>query len=316
MEHILIFPGQGYQNIDMLDAEVQQFCVQNGLYNSLNEVLKDHTKLFDTQYAQPLIIATQIVKSNQYLQNLKENDDIIFAGFSLGEITALIQSGMIDSKEGIEFAQKRGECCKKFSEGKRKYGVVKVPYTKELQEALKKWNSSHKITEQISITNYMPAANGEEVTITGIQDLLRENIEQFGGEKEQEMAIMQCPFHSSSLMELVETQERIFNRTIKSISQEKARNVISTRTATAYSTEMTKGDISNALAQYLIQPIQTTRTLQFIKENYPDAHIGVTMGEQFTEDLRKQYIALGGSGEQVQFIGTQIKAKEQENEKA
>ena len=66
MEKIIIFPGQGFQNMKMLTSEVQEFCFKHNMGELLNEVLRDNSKLFDTEYAQPIIIATQLVELSNY----------------------------------------------------------------------------------------------------------------------------------------------------------------------------------------------------------------------------------------------------------
>ncbi len=328
MKNIIIFPGQGYQNMGMLTSEVQQFCNQNGLYTVVDEVLRDNSKLFDTQYAQPLIVATQLAEYERYKRSMGEEKDTIFLGFSLGEITALIAANTISVEEGIKFAMRRGEESKKITQipGKEgvqqtAYGVVKLPYTTALQNCIEEWNNKHLKGQRVDITNYLPRAGTvpcdnqiqEDVTITGEYEMLKDNLEVFGGEPNQKMAKMQCPFHSIALDGLVPIQKEIFRKTITDINTSKIHQVYSTRTGEFYSSDLEKEDLSEALARYIVEPIQTTKTLRDINEQYNDGNIVVMMGEEFTNTLKKQYQAIGGDPEKINFIGDYQLAKRQDS---
>ena len=318
MKKIIIFPGQGFQNMKMLTSEVQEFCLKNGMGDILNEVLKDETKLFDTEYAQPLIIATQLVEADKYKKLQEKDTEYIYAGFSLGEITALIASGAIDIQEGLNFARQRGLIAKEFSErdlqanrendeAKRKFGVARIPYFEGLEKQLSDFNSTQDTFNRIGITNYIPGNDNNFVTITGEINKLKENIELFGGREDQKIATMQCPFHTDMLLGLIPNQKRIFDMCISDINKNALENVYSTRECEFYSPDTdTKETINDSLGEYLVKPMQHAKTLDFFK-NYPNSEIVVTMGEPFSKQIAKQYASVGGNGSQVKFIHEAIK---------
>lgn len=315
MKNVIVFPGQGYQSMEMLNSDVQQYCNQNGLYEIVDEVLRDNRKLFDTKYAQPLIIATQLAEYEKYKRVNGEDKDTVFLGFSLGEITALIASKTIDVKEGIKFATKRGEESKKITEkpGQQEgtaYGVAKLPYTTNLQKSINEWNAKHLKEQRIDITNYLPRVGTvpsdnqieEDVTVTGEYEMLRDNIERFGGSPNQKMAKMQCPFHSQALDGLVPIQKQLFKDIITDVDFSNIHQVYSTRTGESYSSDLGKEELSEALARYIVEPIQTTKTLSDINQQYSDRNIVVMMGREFTNTLKMQYQAVGGNPNQMNFI--------------
>lgn len=322
IKDVIVFPGQGFQSMKMLNTYVQQFCLEHGLYEILNDVLKDNKKLFQTKYAQPLIVATQLAEYERYKKVNGKDKEPIFVGFSLGEITALIASNTISVEEGLKFVIKRGEESKRISEEKHQlrpgeeakqltYGVTKLDYTEELKRKLDEWNSTHSEFEQINITNYRPMAETtpvdgqiiEDVTITGEYETLSSNIEFFGGELGQEMPKMQCPFHTTALSKLMPVQEKVFDETITDINFDNIDKVFSTRTGEFYRKDITKEELSKALAQYLIEPIQQTKTLKYIKDNYGTSDILSTIGGEFMDSLKDQYTAVGGNSEQMRHIG-------------
>lgn len=319
MRKIIIFPGQGFQNIKMLTSEVQEFCLKHHLGDLLSEVLKDNSKLFDTEYAQPLIIATQLVEASKYKELQADTTEYIYAGFSLGEITALIASGAISLEEGLNFARQRGKITKEFSEndlqanrndknGERTFSVARIAYYEGMEHDLSTFNASQQLLERINITNYIPSKdNSGFVTITGESSKLKENIEQFGGKKDQKMATMQCPFHTVILSGLIPIQKGQFENCVSSLDTDALENVYSTRKCAFYSSDDTIETINNSLGEYLVEPMQHARTLDFFNKNYPDTEIVVSMGEPFSRQIATQYESVGGKSEQVRFIQDAIR---------
>lgn len=317
MKKIVLFPGQGYQNINMLTNDVQNFCFNHNLGFLVNEVLKDNSKLFDTKYAQPLIVATQLVEYNKYKSTQPDDTEYIYAGFSLGEITALIASGAIRIEDGLEFARQRGELAKRFSEkdlqqgvstnqSKRTFSVARIPYYENLEADLSHYNVSQPTYNKINITNFIPDSNVSSskcVTITSETETLRNHLELFGGSTNQKTATMQCPFHTEALSDLIPLQMSSFYTCIHTIQPNHLSHVFSTRTGTFYTSKDTKASINESLGKYLIEPMQTVETLTYLKKNFPTSEIIVSMGKPFSQKLSEQYQSIGGNPENVHFIG-------------
>ncbi len=317
MKKIIVFPGQGYQHINMLTSDVQSFCFNHNLGFLVNEVLRDNSKLFDTKYAQPLIVATQLVECNKYKSTQPNDTEYIYAGFSLGEITALIASGAIRMEDGLEFAKQRGELAKKFSEKnlqqgistnqpKRTFSVARIPYYENLEADLSHFNVSQPTYNKINITNFIPDSNVSSskcVTITSETENLRNHLELFGGSANQKTATMQCPFHTEALSDLIPLQNEAFETYTNTIQQNCLSHVFSTRSGTFYTTQDTKDSINKSLERYLIEPMQTVKTLTYFKENFPTSEIIVSMGKPFSQKLSQQYQSVGGNPENVCFIG-------------
>lgn len=173
---------------------------------------------------------------------------------------------------------------------------------------LNNFNAHQQLLDRINITNYIPSTdNNGFVTITGESLKLKENIEQFGGKKEQKMATMQCPFHTTILSELIPIQKTQFKNCVTKIDTDTLKNVYSTRKCSFYSSTDTIETINNSLGKYLIQPMQHAKTLTFFNKNYPNSEIIVSMGELFSQQIANQYESIGGKSEQVRFIQDAIK---------
>lgn len=320
----ILFPGQGSQNINMLlNPQVQEFLCCNGLQKQLDEVLQDNQKLFDTEFAQPLIVGSQLYEAERLEKTISNRNELEYMGLSLGEITALIASKAINIKDGLRFTSKRGTISKFFSDNelqqdlksgdkKRSFGVIRLPLTDELIKNISDWNQNHcSALEQISITNFIPSKNNpekEDVTITADEVILRENIIKLGGIENQKMFPMQCPFHSIALEKLSIQQKQLFMETIASIDNSKLSNVFSTRMASYYNNGTSIKNISDSLAQYLLEPMQTTKMLKHLKES--NDLLIVTTSKKFSDNLKKQYSVLGGSDEQIIYINDYLIDKE------
>lgn len=214
MRKIIIFPGQGYQNKEMLlPTDVQNFCLNHHIGDLLNSFLEDNARIKDTKYAQSLIIATQLAELNRYKQTQSPDTEYVYCGFSLGEITALIASGAIDINEGLQFARQRGELCKDFCEDElqanisseqRTFSVAKIDYHDGLEEDIYKFNLKQPYYEKINITNYIPSSSAMPfklaVTITGESKTLRDALDSFLKSPNAKAVPTQCPFHSEALM--------------------------------------------------------------------------------------------------------------------
>ena len=122
MNLALVFPGQGSQNKSMLDgfSNIESFqntikkasCVLN---YDIHEVVLDDTKLNNTIFTQPIILAVSFaileIFQNKFDYNVK-----IAAGHSLGEYSALVCNGTINFEDGLLLVKKRAELMSKAME--------------------------------------------------------------------------------------------------------------------------------------------------------------------------------------------------------
>lgn len=124
---IIVFPGQGAQYVGM-GKNLQRFPKAREIYQLANEVLGYDLlklclegpveKLNSTRYCQPAVMVTSLA----CLERLKEErpraieNCFVTAGFSLGEITALVFAGAIPFDKGLQLVQVRAEAMQMASE--------------------------------------------------------------------------------------------------------------------------------------------------------------------------------------------------------
>lgn len=135
---IIVFPGQGSQYVGM-GAQLIKIPEVIDMFELASEVLKYNlmelclrgpkNDLDQTLYAQPAILVTSLA----CLERLKEERPnaiescVATAGFSLGEITALIFAGAIPFDQGVRLVQIRAEAMQRASE-MYKGGMATVLY--------------------------------------------------------------------------------------------------------------------------------------------------------------------------------------------
>lgn len=124
---IILFPGQGSQYVGM-GKDLVKFPMASDLFDLANYILGydlrklcfegPKAKLDETRYCQPAILVCSLAA----LERLKEerpdaiNNCVATAGFSLGELTALIFAGAIGFERGLELVRIRAEAMQLASE--------------------------------------------------------------------------------------------------------------------------------------------------------------------------------------------------------
>lgn len=168
---IILFPGQGTQFVGMGAQLVQipevldmyELASRVLGYNLLELCLKGPKKQLDmTVYAQPAIFVTSLA----CLEKLKEERPraipscVATAGFSLGELTALVFAGAIPFDKGVKLVQIRAEAMQNACDA-TKGGMMTVLYgpDSELNVAIKQakeWCIEKGVeTPDCTVANYL-----------------------------------------------------------------------------------------------------------------------------------------------------------------
>ncbi len=292
---MIIFPGQGYFDLELLKKKyVKDFCYEYGLKDIFETVSQDTKNMFYAKYAQVIIVATEVAQYLEYSNKYKENNNIL-VGYSLGEISSLIAAEVLDIKEGIEFVKERAKLSDKFYKEhlKERYFVGKVPYEENIEKELKE--------NDFKIINFVPDFNSTKTSIVIIgKD--KEQIFDFMKQKRRgepledlHMSELLCPFHTELMMELKEKQKQAFEEKVHKFKAQNLEKVFCTRIASKYNKDMSKEEINNSLAEYLVTPIQTKKTLEYFENiGLKQEDIIVTMGKIFINDYLKEQCEIVG----------------------
>ena len=110
-----LFAGQGAQYLGMGRELYDQYAIVKETIDQASQVLgynlrdlidNDETKLNQTRYTQPAILATS-VSIYRLLKEKGYQPDMV-AGLSLGEYSALVASGALDFEDAVALVAKRG----------------------------------------------------------------------------------------------------------------------------------------------------------------------------------------------------------------
>ncbi|XP_066138454.1 probable malonyl-CoA-acyl carrier protein transacylase, mitochondrial [Euwallacea fornicatus] len=209
---IILFPGQGSQYVGMCKG-LLKFPMVNDLFELASYVLQydllkvclegPKQKLDETKYSQPAIMVASLAA----IEKLKEerpnaiNNCVGTAGFSLGEITALVFAGALGLQEALKLIQIRAEAMQMAS-NTYKGGMLTVFYgpDSKLNYACKKakeWavDKADPIPECI-ISSYLyphcKVVAGSESAL----DYLEKNYKEFNIKKVKRLLVSGA-FHSS-----------------------------------------------------------------------------------------------------------------------
>src|SRR5690349_24596436 len=104
-------PWKGHSSWPVVDA-AEQALDASGVRVALAPLLLDASaeQLSRTREAQLAVLTTSLVAWDAAQHALETHHDIVgFAGHSLGQVTALIASGVMSLDDGVRFARERAE---------------------------------------------------------------------------------------------------------------------------------------------------------------------------------------------------------------
>ena len=129
--YAVLFPGQGSQSQDMLtsyaDNKIFKETIDeasNVLSYNITDVVKDKTRLNDTIFTQPIMVAVSIAMWKVWKEACKENP-VCAAGHSLGEYSALVASNLLPFKECLLLVSERAKLMSDAMED-RKGGMAAI----------------------------------------------------------------------------------------------------------------------------------------------------------------------------------------------
>jgi [acyl-carrier-protein] S-malonyltransferase len=118
MTTALFFPGQGSQSVGMLGELADEFGIIKETFAQASDALgydvwelvqqDSNNQLNETQFTQPALL-TASVALYRVAKDKGLGDDLVMAGHSLGEYSALVCAGAIDFKDAVKLVEARGK---------------------------------------------------------------------------------------------------------------------------------------------------------------------------------------------------------------
>ena len=200
----LMFPGQGSQYPGMGKELCDSYPKAREMLSHSNDVLGfDLVKIIfegtddvlrQTRYTQPAIFAVSVAAFSVLEDNFRfEPGDIILAGHSLGEYSALCAAGVFSFDNGLRLVQKRGEFIQKASE--QNPGTMAAIIGLENRVV----NDICGKAAQIGVCEAVNFNSPGQIVIAGTLDAVKNAVElaQAAGAAKAVMLNVSGPFHSS-----------------------------------------------------------------------------------------------------------------------
>ncbi len=196
----LMFPGQGSQTVGMGKDFYDKYESSRNIIDKLDDELKDiifngpEEKLKDTKFAQPAIFAVSVAlfEALKSLTDLSKFE-IVTAGHSLGEYSALAVSGFFSFEDGLKMVKARGHFIGEASSVNP--GLMAAIMGMKKEDVL----DVCKQASQVGVCEAVNFNSPGQIVISGTKDAISKAIE-IAKEKGALKAVLlnvSGPFHSS-----------------------------------------------------------------------------------------------------------------------
>ena len=282
-----LFPGQGAQSLGMGKDIYEKYDVAKEVYKKAQELtgidvakiaFENEELLNQTQYTQICILTMSLA----ILEILKQNgiQAEVSSGLSLGEYTALINSGALIFEDGIQLVKKRGEYMQKLvPEGEWLMAAVLGMEEEKVIEVCKLANEKSAENFVVPVNFNCPGQiviSGNKAGVETAEVIAKEQ----GARKVRELKTS-GPFHTEKLKEASEALKKELGK----VEFNKFNNtVIKNIDGTEYKET---DDIRDILAKHIISPVKFTAVLQKMLDMGVDTFIEVGPGKTLSGFIKK-----------------------------
>lgn len=262
----------------------EEYDVAKNVYNKVKELTGiDIAKisfegpeeiLNETKHTQ-LAILTQSLAILEILKQNNINCDIS-AGLSLGEYSALINSGCISFEEGIKLVQKRGEYMQNLlPEGEWQMAAIMGMTDEQVEEVCKKVKSGFVVPANYNSEGQI-AISGEKEAV-----LEAENIAKEMGAKKVLVLKTAGPFHTEKLVEASDAlRKELENVNINNFNTKVIKNL----DGEAYKDT---DDVKDILARHIINPVRFSKILKTMLDEGVDTFIEIGPGKTLSGFVKR-----------------------------
>ena len=284
MKIAFLFPGQGAQEIGMGKDIYENFEEARNMYKYVQDITKmdvakmtfegDETELNKTNNTQICILTMSLA----ILEILKKHniEAKISSGLSLGEYTALIYSGYIDLKEGIELVKKRGELMQNLvPAGKWSMAAIMGLENNKVEEICNSVKSGF-----VTPANYNYVG---QIVISGEEKAVEEAIEKAkeAGCKKAVPLKTSGPFHT---VKLEKASEELGKELEKIHINKTQKQVIKNIDGKPYTEQ---DDVKEILKKHIISPVHFDETINTMLEMGIDTFVEIGPGKTFAGFIKR-----------------------------
>lgn len=286
MKRAFLFPGQGAQSVGMGKDIYEKYEVARKIYDEASEISGIDVKkicfegpeeeLNKTENTQIAILTTSLAMLEVLKQKGIEAD--VAVGLSLGEYGALIYSGILTFKQGIELIKKRGYFMGNLLP-KEEYSMAAVIGldSKKIEEVCEQISNKGKFLVPANYNcTVQTAISGE----TGAIDEAIEALKEAGARKVVKLKTS-GPFHTIKLKEAKQAYEKELE---KATFNKPKIKVIKNIDGTYYNET---DNIKEILANHIINPVRLDKAIKLMKDEGIEEYIEIGPGKVLTGFIKK-----------------------------
>lgn len=279
-----LFPGQGSQSVGMGKDIYEEYEQAREIYNKVQEITEINVAQISFEGPEEILNQTKytqlaiLTESLAILEILKEKNikSEISAGLSLGEYTALINSGVLSFVEGVKLVQKRGEYMQNLlPEGDWQMAAIMGLTEEQVEEVCKKVKSDFVVPANYNCVGQI-AVSGEKQAIEEAEIIAKEM-----GARKVRVLKTAGPFHTEKLINSSNAlKKELENVTINKFETKVIKNLDG---------EFYKDtdDIKDILAKHIINPVRFSKTLENMLNNGVDTFIEIGPGKTLSGFVKR-----------------------------
>ncbi len=279
-----LFPGQGSQNVGMGKDIYNKYEEAKKVYNEVKNITGidvadisfngPEDKLNETKYTQLAILTNSLA----ILEVLKNNaiEAEVSAGLSLGEYSALIYSGALSFRQGVEIVQKRGEYMQNLlPEGDWQMAAIIGMTEEQIDEVCKKVKSGFVVPANYNCKGQI-VVSGEKKAV-----LEAEKIAKDMGAKLVKILKTAGPFHTEKLSKSSDA----LRKELKNIEINKFNSiVIKNLDGKEY---IENDDVKDILSKHIINPVKFSTTIETMLNREIDTFIEIGPGKTLSGFVKR-----------------------------
>ena len=286
MKRAFLFPGQGAQTVGMGKDIYEKYEEARRIYDEVEKISNMDIKklcfegpdeeLNKTENTQLAILTTSLAIL-AVLKNRGVEADIS-VGLSLGEYSALIYSGILDFKEGIDLVKKRGYYMGTLlPEEKYSMSAVIGLESNKIDEVCKEIENTGKF---VTVANYNCSS---QTVISGREDavlIATEKLKVLGARKIIPLKTS-GPFHTQKLIDA----KLAYEKELQNVSFKKGNSkVIKNIDGTFYKDS---DDIKEILANHIINPVRFDKAIKLMQDERVEEYVEIGPGRTLTGFVKK-----------------------------
>ena len=278
-----LFAGQGAQYLGMGRELYDQYTIIKETIDQASQVLgydlrdlidNDETKLNQTRYTQPAILATSVA----IYRLLKEKDfqpDMV-AGLSLGEYSALVASGALDFEDAVALVAKRGSYMEEAAPaGSGKMVAVLNTPVEVIEKACQEASQLGVVTPANYNTPSQIVIGGEVEAVDRAVELLQES-----GAKRLIPLNVSGPFHTALL-------DPASQKLAQALTEVEFSDFVCPLVGNTEAAVMQKEDIAQLLTRQVKEPVRFYESIAVMQEAGVTRFIEIGPGKVLSGFVKK-----------------------------